>query len=94
VRSFKSIPFASTIISHCNTQSFNAGDHFNTLSTTIQSSCLLITAPIHSKSQLKALSNSFVNSGVINSENLSPRDFTNQSITQYSKSLFFVSSAE
>jgi hypothetical protein len=94
VKSFKDFQLASIIISHFNIQLFKAGLHFNTLSTITHNSFLLITAHIHSKSQLKVSSNCFVASGVINSENLSHKELTNHVITQYSKSFSFNSSME
>jgi hypothetical protein len=91
---FKDFQFASTIISHFNTPSFKAGDHFNTLSTIIQSSFSSTTAPIHSKSQFKVSSNSFVSSGVINSENLSQSEYIYHFIIQYSISFLVIFSEE
>gem|GEM_PF-866131 len=86
--------FASIIISHFKIPLFKAGLHFKTLSIKTPSSCLSTTAQIHSKSQAKVSLNSFVISGVINSENLSFNELIKPFITQYSKSFDFNSSDE
>jgi hypothetical protein len=53
-KSSSSIPFASIKISHFNNQNSFAGEPFNILSISTQSSTFSTTAHIHSKSQDKA----------------------------------------
>jgi len=92
--SFRSIPFASNIISPFLTQNSFAGLPLRILSTIIHKSTVSITAQIHSKSHDNTALNCFVSSVSRYSLCISHKASTNHFTAQSSSFSFSVSVAE